>query len=323
MIRGKILYLIVIILSVLCVGCAVPPSDVTGQHFVDDTDFKTAVFVKEGLAYAQNQKFVDAEFAFLRAIYLSPDADIIRFNLAVVWLFQERYEEALNVLAELYEKDRLSPGYRIWYARALVSNNQYSAGLSLLIEGEEGALLKGDWPLASVYSQAEASVFFNAGYEEEALCASSRSYAQIQNPENVFNLARYLTALGHPESAKKIIKDFLTINFQAISKHIRYEEAILSYDSQSYDESINLAKETFILPPSDESIERKSKSILLLSEKKITMEALTEDQGNEVMRSLNEDLLYLPKSFLIELATFSQNNRSKGHIFSDLYHKAV
>lgn len=303
----------------VCFGCALPPEDTTGQKFVNDTEFQTATLVKQGLGYAQAQRFVDADFAFSKALFIAPDAESVRFNLAVSRLLQERVDEALLELEDLYSRDRTNTLYRIWYARALINNHQYSAGLSVLVEGEEEALKKRAWSAASALAHVQAVILFDAGHEEEAICASARSAALVSDAEHVYQHVRLLLALGYPHAAKNYIDTFLLQSPSSVTKGIRYEQALVSYSTEWFDEALVAAKESFLLSPSDESIDQNAEALVLLSEKKLTSDLTFDSEDLKILSRLYESALYLPRKVLSDLRTFELERKHSKNTFRALY----
>jgi tetratricopeptide (TPR) repeat protein len=204
------------ILSVLIIvglaSCAVPRDfDPTGG-FIPNREVKVVGLTREGLSYYKQSRFVDAELKLRQALYLAPDADNLKNNLALALLGSGQVDDGEAILLDLAKKYPQSSRYYndLGEARSRVSD--YEGAIEALSTGLERAMLRLDFVAAATLLRSRAVARFGNGDEEDALCNSMEALALKNDPIEQVRHARALLALNRFADAKKFLLDASNAN---------------------------------------------------------------------------------------------------------------
>lgn len=210
-------------LLIFLIGCALPPSEhesmvgrLDGVPFVKRDELEVAGLVDEALGFVKRNRFREAEIRLLRADYIRPQVDAVQFNLAAVLEKQGRYEEALEILKGLLERDQSSIQYRIAIGMALVGVRDYPAAIEQLKTSFRLANVQGDLIAATNISRTISVTAFNFGDQQTALCYSYEAAALSTKSEEferhlrtLLMTANYQALIEQANAAIKGIKDWV------------------------------------------------------------------------------------------------------------------
>lgn len=174
-----------------------------------------------GVAYRDLGKFEAAEKQFIEALSLRAPYDQAKFQLGLVLIGQERYEEAQSVLKEvLSAKDRTTPSlldaiyypddsvnkFRIYFRLGTVS--EYLGNIEAAIDYYKEALLlqpgqaKASENLAKAYNNHGAAVGNSGNFKEAARYFELAIKYKSDYPDAINNLAKAKRALESTQKAK-------------------------------------------------------------------------------------------------------------------------
>src|SRR5262245_5041245 len=102
-------------------GCALPPDCTHQQSFVPQAQLVGVDLAREGLGLLSARRYADAEERFLQPLYLYPNADNLRVNLAAAYEGSQLYPEAIKILSALVKKNPQNIDYNAGLGRVLFS----------------------------------------------------------------------------------------------------------------------------------------------------------------------------------------------------------
>ena len=189
----------------LC-SCAVAPVEVNQQDFIAERELDAVTIARRGLVYFEKSRFVDAELAFRQALYIRPDADNLRFNLALALEQQGQYEQAEQILKALIEKkpeaivyiNALGHLYNSAY-RFEEATRQYKKSLELAYDREVG-------PQAAEILRSLATIAFRIGDEDSAICYSEEALKAQKSPIQLRRHVKLLIARTESDRGIKAIE---------------------------------------------------------------------------------------------------------------------
>jgi len=194
-----------IFLLLLSSSCALPPPDVSRQNYVASKEIAVIDLVRDGLSLYDSGRLIDAELKLRQALYLVPQENNIKFNLAVILEKEEKYEEAASIFQKLLTQKPedikiLSALAHLNFARGdLLSSEQFYGKILDLYERRLNFSRAAD-----VY-RSLSSINFSVGEEQDALCYSEM--ALKLNPDDKERGAhlKIMLALNRLSEASKLI----------------------------------------------------------------------------------------------------------------------
>lgn len=222
-------------------GCALPRSEYADQQFVSRPELTAVSLAKDGMGYASQGRFIDAELNFLGANYLYPDAQNIQENLALVLIETQQFERAEKILVELSSKWPARVRYKSALARLHLRNSRYDLARKIYMEIFYDALQRLD-PITAADSARSLSVlFFQLGVEESALCFSE--LALLERPDDLEREKhlRLLNATGMHFLASKLLGDYADLyGMESISNLIMWQYILALAGEQRWGEVLEI-----------------------------------------------------------------------------------
>lgn len=225
--------------SILCAalfcaltGCALPPADTTRQSLVPESEVQAVRYTKEGIAFMREGRYLDAEMSFERALYIEPKTEAVLTNIGVSLFMQERFDESLALFKDLESKDTGSLVYKLWVGRSLVELGKFNDGIAKLQEGLSLAIKREDTVSAASFSRTLSVIYFQAGYQDKALCASSDAFNYVPSQGEAVRHARLLMAIGATQNAAVFLQGFFgATTLPSVDAHLVYAQAALMVDA--------------------------------------------------------------------------------------------
>jgi Flp pilus assembly protein TadD len=260
-------------------ACALPRESVR-SGFIEDKERYAVMKAREGLAYFARGRMADAEFALREALYLKPDAQNIRFNLATVLKASQQFDESQQILEQLIAKFPADLEYRETFARMLFERGDLLESKRQFAAILDSATAKNDPARAARVSRTIAQLSFRVGDERTAVCASEEAYLWTRTEVEQMEHARLLMAANRTRA----LLQFAVSSGSA--GPILYYAQLAAYDVGD----LKQAREFMLQQPmgqaSDQALRTQLAFLkLLVSEKEVAAETLEEKglaalQGN-------------------------------------------
>lgn len=223
-----------LLLLLLLSACTLPVQDRENNSFVSSKEQDAIQLVREGNDYFLQGRFIPAELKYRQAMFLFPQADNIKVNLANTLLKTGQFDEGLSMASDLLEKEPENIDYLLLAAKIHLERNKidraierYNDALSIAREKE---LKKYEVKILDNLS----ALYFNIGEEEQALCYALQSFSLEKNPFKKGKFARLQTAYGlkdkmdifpEQQNLNKNEEDFLFWRMQLAYAGRDYEQA--------------------------------------------------------------------------------------------------
>jgi len=225
-------------------GCALPPSQSSTSPYVSVNDSALIEAVRDGLGYANQGRFINAEFSFRKALFYSPENFDVQLNLATVLGEQRIYSEAKALLRHLLLK---SPGdMRVLgaVARLAVSEGDYESAkrfyhkiLEVIVTAATPE--KYDSIRRNVLLSL-STIAFRLGMEEEALCNSELALRDLgRNVEQSARHANLLLATGHLDQMQEYLE---SLQIEPLPQALLHQKVLLSFELGDDDEAASLCE---------------------------------------------------------------------------------
>lgn len=280
---------------VLCslIGCALPPPDESGQTFVPEGDLSAVRYVKEGLRYMANGRYLDAEIRFQKALIIEPGTVPIMQNIGVSLLKQERYKEAREIFEGLQAADPVSLPLMVWLGKATFAEGNKDAGIRLLSEAYALAVQRDDIAQIVSIARSLSSLYFTEGIEEDAVCFSSIATTLSPTPADIYRHTRLLNALNYPQNTTESIVGYFAVGIPK-TKELLVLLALTHFAANDLDSSANYIKEAFLIPSENAELDYTLKLLVYIVVER--MQELGKEIDQDIVDSdLMKDLLVDPR----------------------------
>jgi len=196
----KMRYFIPLFCLLVLSSCALPRDPYGVQQVVPTREVKVAAFVREGMDLLERGRNMDAEMNLRRALYLSPDSQTVRRNLAVILGRQGLFEESEELLLGLLQENPASLSTVSSLAQIYFDQGDFDRAraryLELLKLSEDSELPRVK-DIRAETLRSLAVLEFTVGNEDEALCFSGEAYSQAKGRDHErARHARLLNAIG-------------------------------------------------------------------------------------------------------------------------------
>jgi len=241
----KALPVLILALTALITGCAPPPPPYANQRFVPNDEVNVVSLVREGLYYFSRSRFPDADFRFRQALYIVPDADNIKFNLAVTLSNANSYGEAEEIFRSLLSKDPESSKVLAGMARMYLLKGEYPQAQAMYERGLGFAVKYKEYERAAKFARSLAVLHFKLGREQEARCYSEYAMNLYPPPppsDVIYRHGKLLVALGQPKQAHALITS------AAAQREVRSDPSLLNVlalaqlEQGNYAEALSLSE---------------------------------------------------------------------------------
>lgn len=175
------------------------------QVFAARRELVAAGLVNEGMQLVKVNRYFDAEKRLRQALFLQPESEQVRFNLAVVLNQIGQPDEAREIMNELRVRQPRRPAYLVALADIVLSLGKPHQARTLLKEAFRLFSDAQNLAQAARVARSIANVDFELGYEQEALCYSYEAYSLAPGPEQLGWHARLLVAQNLHQTALDLI----------------------------------------------------------------------------------------------------------------------
>ena len=193
------------VIALLVSGCALPAPEYPEETFVPQREIQVVSLYQEGLYYFSRSRFVDAEFRFRQVLYLMPDMENARLNLAATLANEESYEEAEELFRELLQQNEESSQVLAGLARMYFENGDYARAIEYFDRGLALAEKYKEYERAANFARSLSVLYFKIGDEQQARCYSEYALNLNNAGDALFRHAKLLIGLGLPEQAQELI----------------------------------------------------------------------------------------------------------------------
>jgi Tfp pilus assembly protein PilF len=220
--------LLVCLGALLLGGCALPRPD-SQQRFVPNRELLAVSLARQGLGEIGRSRFIEAELLLRQALYLFPDARNVKLNLALAISQLGQTEEARAIYEDFLKSAPASLDVHLALASLYHSSGDFAATEDFLLRALTLATAHGISDKAIVVKQSLASLYFETGREEEALCLSDEALAGQSDADRVFSHLRLLVALGLYERADREVATYKAVFGDAPQGRHLFEQALAVY----------------------------------------------------------------------------------------------
>ncbi|RMG41894.1 MAG: hypothetical protein D6719_07540 [Candidatus Dadabacteria bacterium] len=330
---------LIMVLIMAFSGCYITADADKVQHrspFVSKKEVLGVTLAREGLHYYSKGRYVDAELKFRQALYLFPEADNIRLNLAVVLDRVGQYQESISNYQKLLGHDPDELIFWAGLAHVYVSSGDYNRALKIYRQSLIKALDDKDFKRAASFSESLAALNFKLGFEEEARCYSELAYVLDSGQLQLENYLKLLVATNQITRSKSLlaaleprqrspfvmeqfaILEYLDGNYQRAASMIA--NALENNHNPGLNLELELIKELIHnrlpdLPASDEQFVDSQSAEPVVESESDKLEQIEEEKRKRIERISNflsgATVLYWPEEILTELKEIiSQENEA-------------
>jgi tetratricopeptide (TPR) repeat protein len=175
------------------------------QVFAARKDLVAAGLVNEGMQLVKINRYFDAEKRLRQALFLTPESEQVRFDLAVVLTQIGQPDEARAILSDLRTQQPRRPAYLVALADTLLVLGEPQEARTLLKQAFRSFIDAQNLAQAARVARSIANVDFELGYEQEALCYSYEAYSLAPTAEQLGWHGRLLVAQNLHQTALDLI----------------------------------------------------------------------------------------------------------------------
>ena len=178
----------------LALFAAIAPAGPPGPKIAAELDAHRLI----GKAHYENDKYAEAAAAFRRCIELASDSAVDRFNLGLVLMRAQEYEEALRVLAEA---QALDPGLlAAYYIRGIIYKRQ--SEFTEAVEALQHVITHDPQCRGAHYNLGVCYKFLK-GYEEAVAAFKKGEELSPTDPSTQYQLITLYRRLGQVDNAER------------------------------------------------------------------------------------------------------------------------
>jgi tetratricopeptide (TPR) repeat protein len=211
----------VVTMIVACVGCAIPRDHhsfsvyAPGSEqnpFLSTDALLTNGLVSESILYGTKGRLFEAESRLRKALYLDPNNDGIRFNLAVVLGQGGNSEEALEILSALRNTSGEQPYLLIAIADIYNAQGERERARAELKKAFSIYRSVANDAQAAIIARSISNLAFAQGLEQESLCYSWEALALAPSPQQLGAHTGLLVGLNMFLAAESYVKERIKEN---------------------------------------------------------------------------------------------------------------
>ncbi len=195
---------IIFVILLFC-SCASPVPDFEKQTFIPKREVVVNSLYQEGIAQYRSGRFIDAELKMRQAIYLYPEAENLRSNLALILKSSGLYEESNQIYLDLIQRYPEAYDYKFALAESYhrQKKNQESSALfrELMYDFEKLPEIS----KAAHSARSLANLYFIEGYEVDSYCSSAEAFMYSADADQRVRHIRILLALGYSKQAEEML----------------------------------------------------------------------------------------------------------------------
>lgn len=226
--------------SLMMVGCALPPRGHQEIDFVSARELDTISIVREGLHFLSRSRYVDAEFKFRQGLYRYPDAVNLKINLAEALKGLGDYQQATSIYQDLLKASPDSIQLLVGLARVHLAAGLRENAIMRYEEALELALSRNERPRAAILARSIATLYFEDGQEERALCYSQQAFTLLPDRNQVLRHVRLLTGLGMLQQAETVLTQYIGEDPGLRDAEVLWQFALIEGGRENFAEVLNL-----------------------------------------------------------------------------------
>lgn len=315
-----------IAIALLLSGCALPAPD-ERQSFVPERELDVVSLAREGLAYYKKSRFVDAEFAFRRALYKHPGAPNLRANLAAALRETGQFAEAEDILLALHGTAKKSTEYAAALGQLYLRREDYTSARKFYTLALELALKSQEFADASGFARSLAVIAFRIGDEAEALCQSALALLLREDATEMRRHARLLLATNRVDKARTVLTAYLNQAAGNRDPELMHQLAMAQFALGNYREAADLERSVVEIAGEERGLLLEARVLLYLSERRLgqTTQSAAEalEDAAEAQAAAQEEFesdldaipdrsdLYWPAAVVEELQYLQQEKESR------------
>lgn len=182
-------------------SCALPSPEYENQTFVPKKDILANSIYQEGVELYKAGRMIDAELKLRQALYLYPQAENIKANLALILKSNSLFKEANDIYLDLIKRYPEAYDYQFALADSYYRERRFKEANRMYQKAMLGYETLPDFGKAAQAARSMASVYFLQGGEEDALCSSNEAHVYTPGQEQMIRHIRLLLATGYSQLA--------------------------------------------------------------------------------------------------------------------------
>jgi len=190
------------------VGCA-PPVTPVAEKFIPKPELSAVALTNTALAQLAQGKYLEAELGFRRALYLHPNAENIRRNLAVSLLRGGQPEAAEEEYRAMIAASGENSALLANLAQAVMQQGRNEEAATIYESLYSRAIARGDLTTHVSAAVSLSTIYFKLGREEDSLCRIEESFVARPDAETARRFGSLLLALNHPDRARAVVEPIL------------------------------------------------------------------------------------------------------------------
>ncbi|MGI6681306.1 MAG: tetratricopeptide repeat protein [Bdellovibrionota bacterium] len=187
-----------IFFSIFFSSCAITNKKEIRQDIVSEREIELMSYVREGMYYFKNNRYLAATQSFERALQISDNAKT-RYNLALALERLGDTDKALSIMTELYYNYPENINFKMASARMLDLVGKKDDAISIYNEVLESLQGKEDIKDYRYKTYRRLSdLYFNIGDLQEAKCYSQMAYNEKLTRDELLRHARLMLSVSAP-----------------------------------------------------------------------------------------------------------------------------
>ena len=247
-----------VLLALSLVSCAAPiPIDEDLSPFVTRKELLVVSLAQEGMDLYNNGRLFESESRLRKALYLNPELDNVRFNLAISLEKATFFEESEKILNDLLRKYPDNYNYYAALARVKKDQGNYAESEKLFYKAADLAEKQQDLNAQLNIIRSLASLQLSQGNLAAAICHTEQAMqlsvqkALAGAPEIFVQLISLLLSEGKLEKAAYLFDQRSALYFADNSAASLYLRSQILFASGDMDEVILTSERAQIMPGAD------------------------------------------------------------------------
>ncbi len=279
-------------LVLLLSACALAPSERSEQHFVPALDLRAVELAREGLSYLSEDRYIDAESRLRQALYLAPNAQNLRLNLAVALEGNAQFDQAAQILEPLARVIDKKPPTDIFFRLAHLAAAQEHWDVAekryqqILDSAEETR----DFVTAAKAANGLFTISRRLGRQRETLCCAYLLCVLKNDLPSAYEYARLLVQYDQPQAAESFISAFATDHNLLQEPRVTHLHSLISLARGQLKEAFESESQLLREGNLDTSLMREARLVRLAASTDPAVAATLDDKAKEQLKLIWEEI---------------------------------
>lgn len=271
-------------------ACALPTPP--PKSMVTDRELLAANLANQALEDYQTGRYLDSELKIHQILYLYPNSDNAKFNLANSILKLHLYDEAEKLLIGLESAHPEDPKYKVALASLYFEGGLYDKAIDAYEGIVEFAKERTQVPLQSDALRSLSVIHFLLGDKQKSLCFSSESISLRSLRQDLIHHARLLIALNRVEEADLFLMDYFKDPQNQKDPYALHLYSMLCFSEGRYDDAVTYSKRASVFKKGNQDLEFEIKllNVLLYDFSELARKDYEDEDEDEKARKEEERL---------------------------------